>query len=406
MVNKKNLHFFTASFPFSHSTEGAFIMPEIIYTCKQFDKVYIYALQQKENITYNLPKNVEVIKLNLSNKNTLGVKTKFSIFFTALKESLTHKKFRRVSTFRYLNALLKDYYKKSVNLLPILKQNLNPEDTLYTYWFAEWNYILNILYSNNYIASHNKLVSRAHGFDLYNERSQLNKIPFRKLQLKNTSAIFTISDNGKQYLSKLYPLYNKKINVAKLGVFEKGFNNSSSDKVTLVSCSSISPVKRVHLIIEILKQVQYNITWVHFGDGKLMSNIRKKISELPSNITVKMKGFVKNEEVINFYKNENASLFINVSESEGIPVSIMEAISFGIPAIGFNVGGISEIINEQTGKIFNTPNNIKEMTLFVQDFPSSKYNTLEFRTQVKKYWNNEFNAEKNHSIFAQKISNI
>ena len=42
-------------------------------------------------------------------------------------------------------------------------------------------------------------------------------------------------------------------------------------------------------------------------------------------------------------------LFVNMSLSEGIPVSIMEAISFGIPIIATNVGGNAEIVNDETG---------------------------------------------------------
>lgn len=38
-----------------------------------------------------------------------------------------------------------------------------------------------------------------------------------------------------------------------------------------------------------------------------------------------------------------------MSLSEGIPVSIMEAISFGIPIIATNVGGNAEIVNDETG---------------------------------------------------------
>ena len=42
-------------------------------------------------------------------------------------------------------------------------------------------------------------------------------------------------------------------------------------------------------------------------------------------------------------------MFINLSSSEGIPVSIMEAQSFGIPVIATNVGGSGEIVVSETG---------------------------------------------------------
>ena len=45
-------------------------------------------------------------------------------------------------------------------------------------------------------------------------------------------------------------------------------------------------------------------------------------------------------------------LFLTVSANEGIPVSIMEAQSFGIPVIATDVGGISEIVNNVNGSYF------------------------------------------------------
>ena len=48
--------------------------------------------------------------------------------------------------------------------------------------------------------------------------------------------------------------------------------------------------------------------------------------------------------MLDYYKNNIIDIFINLSASEGIPVSIMDAISFGIPCIATNVGGTGEIV--------------------------------------------------------------
>jgi glycosyltransferase involved in cell wall biosynthesis len=50
-----------------------------------------------------------------------------------------------------------------------------------------------------------------------------------------------------------------------------------------------------------------------------------------------------------YYSINTVDLFINVSSSEGVPVSIMEAMSFGIPVIATAVGGTPEIVSEKTG---------------------------------------------------------
>ena len=56
------------------------------------------------------------------------------------------------------------------------------------------------------------------------------------------------------------------------------------------------------------------------------------------NISFELKGFVDNNELLQIYTDKCFSFFINVSESEGLPVSIMEAASAGIPIVATDVG--------------------------------------------------------------------
>ena len=87
-----------------------------------------------------------------------------------------------------------------------------------------------------------------------------------------------------------------------------------------------------------------------YGDGPEMEHIKKLAEDvLSENKFVKFTfaGKIGNAELMEKYKTEHIDLFVNTSDSEGIPVSIMEAQQFGIPAIARNVGGNSEIILEE-----------------------------------------------------------
>ena len=46
-------------------------------------------------------------------------------------------------------------------------------------------------------------------------------------------------------------------------------------------------------------------------------------------------------------------LFIHTSETEGLGMSIIEAQGFGIPAVVLGVGGVVDIVNEQTGIVLS-----------------------------------------------------
>ena len=137
---------------------------------------------------------------------------------------------------------------------------------------------------------------------------------------------------GKQYLSQKYPTFIDKFEVALLGINDPGFiTKSSQDNIfRIVSCSYLFPVKRIDLLIRGLKELGETekicqFEWVDIGDGPLqreLEDLARKI--LPENVTYSFLGFLPNVEVINFYNNNPVDVFINTSESEGTPVSIME----------------------------------------------------------------------------------
>ena len=79
-----------------------------------------------------------------------------------------------------------------------------------------------------------------------------------------------------------------------------------------------------------------------------MRELQALIENKSKNLNVILTGYISNSDVKQLYMMNDFDLFVNMSLSEGIPVSIMEAISFGIPIIATNVGGNAEIVNDET----------------------------------------------------------
>ena len=178
-------------------------------------------------------------------------------------------------------------------------------------------------------------ITRCHGYDLYEYRADKGFLPFRKDVLKYNDKIYSISEDGKNYLiSKYKNIICNKIIVSYLGTEHYGINpDVGKDDFIIVSCSNLIPVKRVELIIKTLSIItEYKISWVHYGGGSEMEKLMHLAeNNLPSNIEWEFKGYLSNDAIMKQYQEQHIDLFINVSESEGLPVSIMEAISFGIP---------------------------------------------------------------------------
>ncbi|MEO8760473.1 MAG: glycosyltransferase [Bacteroidia bacterium] len=273
--------------------------------------------------------------------------------------------------------------------------------TLYFYWGDNLCWI--IPYLVKHLGDNHKIVMRLHNSDLY-EYIKDDYAPLREDIFEISQSICTVSQNGKNYLSNRYPLYASKIYLSKLGVGDYGLNPTINQKEkVVVSVSNLVPLKRVHLIFETLQTMTTEITWHHFGDGPLLSEILNIISKARPGLHIKFHGHVKNNEILNFYKKNPINVFINVSSAEGIPVSIMEAFSFGIPVIATDVGGVSELVNSKTGILLDKDFTTNQLSMAINHLINSeKLIEDDYRKQARLAFIEKVSLT-NYDIFYEKF---
>ena len=150
-----------------------------------------------------------------------------------------------------------------------------------------------------------------------------------------------------------------------------------------------------------------NIHWTHIGDGVLFNDLREMSKYLPSNITVSWLGSLPNSEVHAFYANHAIDLAMNLSTTEGIPVSLVEALSYGIPIIATDVGGNSEVCDSHVGFLLSldpSPEEVKNAIELFLSFEKGKRNEIRNNALIK--YEKSFSSNINRPVFYQKISMI
>jgi glycosyltransferase involved in cell wall biosynthesis len=252
-----------------------------------------------------------------------------------------------------------------------------------------------------------KTVSRAHGGDVYAERHNPAYLPLQPEVINELEQLYIISEDGRDYLLNKYPAIRERISVRRLGTKDpEGTCQRSADEVIrIVSCSYVVPVKRLELLIDALKLCKNRIEWTHIGDGPLFEQIKVKADELPKHISARFLGSKKNHEIYEYYSNNKVDFFVNVSSTEGIPVSIMEVFSFGIPAIATDVGGTRELVNQSTGRLLKKDIQPHELALLIDEMTQlSKEEKKELGEKALKTWQEDYNAERNFTSFASELS--
>ena len=413
----RNLILITSHFPFGYGE--SFLEKEIHVLEKQFGKICIISRDVTSMQYQSTSRDTRIFRYNPSNnfiKNLCipwVVVRYLKLFLAAMFFELSslrndlHNKF----TFRVLKILIHDLV-KSLELTQYIEKIIAREIPgrdliLYSYWFDSSALAVSMIKGRERSLVR---ISRTHRADLYAEESENKYLPFQKWKLLKLNKIFFISNHGKKYLEEKFKLALPNAHVARLGVDPAPHlvNGKQKQSFIIVSCSYIKKVKRIDLIIKSLKLIkEARIEWIHLGGGEMQSNMEELARQLLSgltNIKYKFRGFLKQNEIIDFYSSNWVDLFINVSSSEGIPVSIMEAFSFGIPVLAANVGGVNEIVNDDNGILVNadsSPSTIADKIICMLNMSEEKRAKL--RKSAFSMWKENYSASENFLEFTKLI---
>lgn len=394
---------------FPYGTDEAFIENEINTISEFYDHVVLIACEvpEKENNMRKLPNNVKAYKITSQSKKKDVIRGMLHL----TKETLQFRE-EKEECDTLLKKCFLDYFEekcqriyKSITKLECLSEVSQRPYILYSYWFFMTARV-GTLIAENYKPV--KMITRAHRYDLYEDENKTGYLPYRKLFLKKYDYVFPCSNNGTEHLKSLYPQYSQNVETAFLGTLDHGIGKSSNDGVfRIVSCSRVEPVKRIEKVIDALAELDKDglkIEWTHIGDGSEYERIKKYAAEKLHSIRVIFRGNMKNEDIMELYSTYPFDLFVNVSSSEGLPVSIMEALSFGMPCIATDVGGTSEIvIDGVTGKLISSKFETKMLASSILKFIKHDEETIN-RRSCREFWENHFQAISNYHKLYKKLA--
>lgn len=281
----------------------------------------------------------------------------------------------------------------------------------YGFWFAPYTYALANFAERNAATC----IARAHGYDIFLERTEVNYFPLRHRALKQIDHVFVASEAGTKYLQESWPEYRSKFSCSYLGVADPKFRNptNSSSDIRIVSCSNIVDVKRVQLIAEVMillaqRLPNLALTWTHIGDGPQLDQVLQALQDTNVNsLNWELIGRKSREEIESIYSKVPIDLFINLSSTEGgAPVSIMEAMSYGIPVLATEVGGNSEIVDATTGALVPSNSNVVYLVNRISQMLADRTDLNSKRDQCYEKWKNCFDSETNYPLFIDSIHQI
>ena len=449
----KRLAVFTNTFPYGKGE--TFLEDEINFTSQEFERVVIFPLYipagEDGQTVRKVPQNVMVhpplLRGDHKDRKTLlanGVLNFAPVGF-AIKEFIGKKIYsskKKTWLWGTYLCILRSILGNRDRMKEVL-QVLENSSAAYFYWGDKS--ALAIPFLKNKLKNKPAFVVRFHGSDVYEEAKGF--LPFREILYRAVDYAVPISENGKEYIEKNYTCQPKEIKVFRLGssyhsdacpnlgapVPLKENQVDSTGAYNIISCSNVIELKRIHLIAgafilleqdkelaTAIKEKGINhLCWTHIGDGPLLEPIKEYLMqngpaeedmENSTPIAFNFLGAMPHSKVLEYYQTHYTDLFVQVSRSEGIPVSIMEALSYGTPVMATNVGGVAELLPQGCGCGKLLP---KELTaeMLAQELKEWILDSLqlpefELALAARKQWEEKWDCRKNYTAFAKFLASL
>lgn len=119
-----------------------------------------------------------------------------------------------------------------------------------------------------------------------------------------------------------------------------------------------APFTWLEIARQVLRQAHGPVELIWVGDGPLNEQLQQRIALLGLSEHIKLLG--NRADIPQLLAESN--LFLLTSKWEGLPLVVLEAMAAGLPVVSFDVGGVSECIEDGKSGFLLPPGEIQELT--------------------------------------------
>jgi glycosyltransferase involved in cell wall biosynthesis len=240
-----------------------------------------------------------------------------------------------------------------------------------------------------------------HGSDL------LVRADYLDCKLKHCKFCITVSEFNRSHIREHYPEADpRKMLVQRLGVdldfWIPGKNKTPGSSCSIVSVGRLHPVKNHEFLIRAchqLKNAGLNFHCVIAGDGAESDRLHDLVREMRLQSEVEFCGHVGRAELCNLYSQ--ADIVVLTSHSEGIPLTLMEAMAMERVVLAPAITGIPELIfDKQTGFLYEQ-HSLPDFLNKLFSIAAAKPSLENLGQQARRHIQLHFNRQRNLDTWAE-----
>ena len=182
-------------------------------------------------------------------------------------------------------------------------------------------------------------------------------------------------------------------------------NLSKNSILNIVAVGRLSPEKGFDVLfraIALAVEKGVNISLVLFGEGRLRPKLEDLILQLGLQEQIKMPGFMSNVAAT----FPCFDLLVMPSLTEGLPITLLEAMRGHLPVIASRVGGIPNVLENGVGGILVEPNDERGLAAAISDLAGSELRRRQFAEETHSVFNQRYSAAKMAAAYQQIYTDI
>ena len=227
----------------------------------------------------------------------------------------------------------------------------------------------------------------------YYIKNQFSKF-INSFLLRNVDRIISVSYSSKWDLNRVFPFTKDKTLVVPIGIdpikTEETDIAFSTKRVNIIHVGSFTREKNHKGLLSIFKKLNAlnpNYFLHLIGEGPLRNIMEEDVRQLELLDSVKFYEGVRNP----LPYISAADILVLPSNIEGLPAVLLEAMFCKTPVVAYNVGGISEIVNSQTGNLIEKGDEAGFVKAVLETLENPNLEQIEAAHQMvlKEYMNEE-----------------
>lgn len=245
--------------------------------------------------------------------------------------------------------------------------------------------------------SKKKVIATIHGLDWQRAKWGGFATKFikygEKTAVKYADEIIVLSKNVQNYFKDAYnretvfiPNGVNEPEIRKADIIQKKYGLNKDDYILFLG--RIVPEKGIHYLIDAFNKIKTDKKLVIAGSASDTDGYYQELKEKSKdNKNIIFTGFVEGKELEELYSN--AYIYSLPSDVEGMPLSLLEAMSYGNCCLTSNIDECSEVI-ENKGVTFKK-GNIDDLSLVLQELCDNKEKVISMKKEAKEFILNKYN---------------